>query len=56
LFVEYFKEVQEPWEQTMRAMIGLDQGQLLSLPFIAIGGYYLWKGIKQKDTTSIGSK
>jgi prolipoprotein diacylglyceryl transferase len=56
LFVEYFKEVQEPWEQTMRAMIGLDQGQLLSLPFIAIGGYYLWKGIKHKAATNINTK
>ena len=52
LFVEYFKEVQEPWEQQMQAVIHLNQGQLLSLPFIAIGLYCLlggklpkaWKG------------
>ncbi|MDD5780920.1 MAG: prolipoprotein diacylglyceryl transferase [Bacteroidales bacterium] len=44
LIVEYCKEVQEPWEQTMRATIGLDQGQLLSLPFIAIGLYCLLGG------------
>ena len=52
LFVEYFKEVQEPWEQQMQAVIHLNQGQLLSLPFMAIGLYCLlggklpkaWKG------------
>ena len=52
LFVEYFKEVQEPWELHMQDLIGLNQGQLLSLPFMAIGIYCLlgfklpkaWKG------------
>lgn len=37
LFVEVFKEVQEPWELQMQDMIGLNQGQLLSIPFIIIG-------------------
>lgn len=37
LFVEMFKEVQEPWELDMVASIGLNQGQLLSIPFIIIG-------------------
>lgn len=32
--VEYIKNVQEPWEIAMRANWGIDQGQLLSLPFI----------------------
>ena len=41
LFVEYFKEVQEPWELHMQNLIGLNQGQLLSLPFMAIGIYCL---------------
>ena len=40
LFVEFFKEVQEPWELGMQQAIGLNQGQLLSLPFILIGGYF----------------
>lgn len=44
LFIEYFKEVQEPWEQTLRATIGLDQGQLLSIPFILLGFYCLMGG------------
>lgn len=44
LFVEFCKEVQEPWEQSMVDMIGLDQGQLLSLPFILLGLYCLLGG------------
>ena len=44
LFVEIFKEVQEPWEQGMVAAIGLNQGQMLSLPFIAVGLYCLLGG------------
>lgn len=43
-FVEFFKEVQEPWELTMQATIGINQGQLLSIPFIAIGLYCLLGG------------
>ncbi len=44
LFVEFLKEVQEPWELTMVSAIGLNQGQMLSLPFIAIGVYCLFGG------------
>lgn len=43
-FVEYLKEVQEPWELTMQQLIGLNQGQLLSIPFVAIGVYCLAGG------------
>lgn len=35
--IEYVKNVQEPWEIAMRAHIGLDMGQLLSIPFIVLG-------------------
>lgn len=41
--VEFFKEVQEPWEQQMQQMIGMDQGQLLSIPFVALGIYCMWR-------------
>jgi len=37
--IEYVKNVQEPWEIAMRNTISLDQGQLLSIPFIVLG---LW--------------
>lgn len=43
-FVEFFKEVQEPWEVAMQQTIGLNQGQLLSLPFVVIGVYCLCGG------------
>lgn len=43
--VEYYKEVQEAWEQTMVATIGLNQGQILSIPFIILG-LYCWMGGK----------
>jgi len=36
-FIEYIKNVQEPWEIAMRANWGIDQGQLLSIPFIVLG-------------------
>ena len=36
-FIEYIKNVQEPWEIAMRQTWGIDQGQLLSIPFIILG-------------------
>ncbi len=44
LLVEFCKEVQEPWEQEMVSLIGLDQGQLLSIPFMLLGLYCLLGG------------
>jgi prolipoprotein diacylglyceryltransferase len=38
--VEFIKDVQEPWEASMP----LDMGQLLSIPFIAIGIYCMVGG------------
>jgi len=43
-FVEFIKDVQEAWEIDMQATIGLDQGQLLSIPFVIIGLYCLLGG------------
>ncbi len=42
--VEYFKEVQEPWELSMQQLIYMNQGQLLSIPFFALGLYCLCGG------------
>lgn len=44
LFVEFLKEVQEPWELRMQELIGLNQGQLLSIPFIILGLYCMMNG------------
>ena len=42
-FIEYTKEVQESFEQGML----FDMGQLLSVPFILMGGYFTYKGWKK---------
>ena len=42
-FIEYTKEVQESFEQGML----FDMGQILSVPFILIGGYFTYKGWKK---------
>ena len=42
--VEFFKEVQEPWELAMQHAVGINQGQLLSIPFIALGLYCMLGG------------
>lgn len=44
LVVEYVKDVQEPWETHMVELIGLNQGQVLSLPFVCVGLYFLLRG------------
>lgn len=43
-FIEYTKEVQEAFEEGMT----LDMGQILSVPFIILGAYFTWKGIKKE--------
>ena len=42
-FIEYTKEVQEAFEEGLM----FDMGQLLSIPFILIGGWYMVKGWKK---------
>lgn len=44
-FIEFLKDVQEPWELDMVSAIGLNQGQMLSIPFIIVG-LYAWCGGK----------
>jgi prolipoprotein diacylglyceryl transferase len=43
-FIEFFKNVQESFEQGM----ALDMGQLLSIPFILAGIWFVYKGLKTK--------
>ena len=42
-FIEYTKEIQVAFEAGMP----LDMGQILSIPFIAIGGWFMMKGYKR---------
>lgn len=45
IFLEFFKENQVAFEQGMT----LNMGQLLSIPFILIGIFFLWKGLKMQN-------
>ena len=42
-FIEFIKEEQEAFEQGM----ALDMGQLLSIPFIILGIYMVWRGLSR---------
>lgn len=46
-FLEYLKNVQEPFEIQMRHTIGIDMGQALSIPFIIWGVWLVIKGLKK---------
>jgi len=48
-FLEYLKNVQEPFEIQMRATIGMDMGQLLSVPFIVCGIWLVYNALKKKE-------
>ena len=43
-FIEFLKEVQEPFEEGMT----LNMGQLLSIPFVLMGIYFVWKAVKKE--------
>jgi prolipoprotein diacylglyceryl transferase len=45
-FIEYFKEVQEAFEQGLP----FDMGQILSIPFIIIGVWCMVKGLKRDSS------
>lgn len=46
-FIEYIKNVQEPWEIAMRQNWGIDQGQLLSIPFIVLGLWLIVRALRR---------
>lgn len=50
-FLEYLKNVQEPFEVQMRATMGMDMGQLLSIPFILWGGWLIYRGVNKSKNT-----
>jgi len=51
-FIEFAKEVQEPWEIGM----ALNMGQLLSIPFVIWGVFMLWYSKKLPDIGTIKPK
>lgn len=46
-FIEFVKEVQVGWEESMRSSIGLDQGQMLSIPFIIAGVWLIIRALRR---------
>jgi len=48
--VEYFKNVQESFEEGMVNSIGINMGQLLSVPFILAGVWLVYRGLQAKKT------
>jgi len=46
-FIEYLKNVQEEFEEGML----LDMGQLLSIPFVLLGAWLIYHGMKENKTT-----
>ena len=46
-FIEFVKEVQVGWEETMRSTIGLDQGQMLSIPFVIAGVWLVVRALRR---------
>mgnify|MGYP002856847586 FL=1 len=45
--IEFVKEVQVGWEESMRSSIGLDQGQMLSIPFIIAGVWLIVRALRR---------
>lgn len=54
--IEYIKNVQEPFEIQMRSTVGLDMGQLLSLPFVIWGIWLVWNALSKKETKTKNNK
>lgn len=48
--IEYIKYVQEPFEIQMRDVLGMNMGQLLSLPFVIWGICLIYNSLKKKNT------
>lgn len=46
-FIEFLKNVQEQWEIGLRDSIGLDQGQLLSIPFVIAGVWLIVRALRR---------
>lgn len=47
--IEFIKNIQEPFEVSMINTIGINMGQLLSLPFVIWGVYLVWNALTKKE-------
>lgn len=48
--IEYLKNIQEPFELKLRDTVGMDMGQLLSIPFIVWGIFLVWNACKKQPS------
>lgn len=55
-FIEFVKNVQEPFEIDMINSIGINMGQLLSLPFIIWGIWLVYSALNKKETITNKTK
>ena len=56
-FIEYIKNVQVSWETEMIANYGINQGQLLSIPFVLLGcGLVIWSLSRPREKFSFPNK
>jgi len=55
-FIEFIKNVQEDFEIYLRNTIGLDMGQLLSLPFVIWGIWLIYNALKKGRVDSAKTK
>ena len=56
-FIEYIKNVQVDWENEMIATYGINQGQLLSIPFVLLGcGLVIWSLSRPRQHFSFPNK
>ncbi|MCH5239635.1 MAG: prolipoprotein diacylglyceryl transferase [Muribaculaceae bacterium] len=56
-FIEYIKNVQVSWEVQMIENYGINQGQLLSIPFVLLGcGLVIWAMLRPKEKFSFPNK
>ncbi|MCD7972721.1 MAG: prolipoprotein diacylglyceryl transferase [Candidatus Azobacteroides sp.] len=53
IFIESLKNVQEPFELAMRKTIGMDMGQILSIPFVILGGWLIWNALRKKPEPAL---
>ena len=51
-FIEFLKNTQEAFEEGMP----LDMGQLLSIPFVLAGIYFVWRALRKKEEITVPKK
>lgn len=55
-FIEFIKNIQEPFEVEMINIVGINMGQLLSLPFVIWGIWLVWKALTRKPLVDVKKK